>query len=300
MALSEHFYKNLLDNLYDGVYFVNRERQITYWNKAAERLTGYTAAEVEGRCCRDNILMHVTDEGQSLCNGMCPLMQTMSTGRRGEAEVYLHHRDGHRVPVSVRAMPMEDASGDIIGAIEVFNDNSRSLAIKRRTEELHRMAMLCPLTDAGNRRFAESTIDAKLAGLSESGLGFGILFMDVDNFKKVNDSIGHAAGDQVLRMVSQTLIHSLRDRDTVCRWGGEEFIGILDHADARAVGIAAERCKALVGQAAVPFEARYLRVTVSVGATLALPSDTRQSLIDRADGLMYRSKTAGKNCVSFG
>ncbi|MBX7256398.1 MAG: sensor domain-containing diguanylate cyclase [Candidatus Hydrogenedentes bacterium] len=300
MPFSERFYKDILDNLYDAVYFVNTDRKITYWNKAAERLTGYAADEVEGRCCRDNILMHVTEEGRTLCNTMCPLMHTILSGDRGEAEICLHHRDGHRVPVSVRVMPMMDETGVIVGAIEVFNDNSRSLAVRRKADELHRMAMLCPLTNAGNRRYAETTIDAKLAGLCEGGLGFGVLFMDVDNFKKLNDSAGHAAGDQALRMVAQTLIHSLRDRDVVCRWGGEEFVAILDHVDLRFLSIAAERCRALVEQAAAHHGDQLLRVTVSVGASLAQTTDTRQSLIERTDALMYKSKSSGKNRVSIG
>jgi len=97
------FYRTLLGNLYDGVYFVNRDCRITYWNSGAESIAGYSRSEVVGSRCSDNVLMHVDEDGQCLCQGlMCPLEETMSDGKSRTAEVFLHHRNGHRVPVRVR------------------------------------------------------------------------------------------------------------------------------------------------------------------------------------------------------
>ena len=93
----------LLDCLYDGVYFADLDRRITYWNKGAERLTGYTAQETVGRCCFDKFLMHMDDRGSCLAG--CPLRQTLSDGQQREAELYLLHKNRHRVPVSVRVSP---------------------------------------------------------------------------------------------------------------------------------------------------------------------------------------------------
>ena len=113
---NEDFYRKILDNLFDGVYFVDRDRVITYWNKGAEKITGYDAGQVMGRSCRDNILNHVTANGVQLCLTNCPLASTMEDGKQREAEVYLHHADGHRLPVTVRASPIYDEQGNIIGA----------------------------------------------------------------------------------------------------------------------------------------------------------------------------------------
>ena len=111
MLTEKNFYKDIVDNLYDGVYFVDRDRVITYWNKGAERITGYSAKETLGRACRDNLLNHVTANGIELCKSNCPLAAVMQDGNPREAEVYLHHKDGHRVPIIVRATAMRDAEG---------------------------------------------------------------------------------------------------------------------------------------------------------------------------------------------
>ena len=103
MPYEKDFYKELVDNLYDGVYFVDRDRRITYWNEGAERITGYSAPQVIGRRCRDTLLNHVTANGVLLCQDHYPLAAVMENGKPREAEVYLHHADGHRVPVMVWA-----------------------------------------------------------------------------------------------------------------------------------------------------------------------------------------------------
>src|SRR5215471_8894879 len=96
------FHARLLDHLYDAIYFVDPSRRITYWNEAAELLTGYSAQEAVGRPCSDNLLVHVNETGCALCTTACPLSDTLADGKRREADVYLRHKAGHRVPVSVR------------------------------------------------------------------------------------------------------------------------------------------------------------------------------------------------------
>ena len=92
----------LLDSLFDGVYFVDLDRRITYWNAGAERISGYLRSEVVGSCCADNLLRHIDTEGHKLCQDGCPLAATMRDGKTRESSVYLHHKFGHRVPVLVR------------------------------------------------------------------------------------------------------------------------------------------------------------------------------------------------------
>ena len=100
------FYRELLDNLYEGVYYVDRQRRITFWNKAAETITGYSRREVLGHKCFQNLLKHVDDQGVSLCLSACPLAQTIQDGQPRSTSVYLHHKDGHRLPVAVRVAPL--------------------------------------------------------------------------------------------------------------------------------------------------------------------------------------------------
>ena len=296
-----NFHKRLLDELHDGVYFVDTDRRITYWNSGAERLTGYERTEVVGKCCRDNILMHVDEQGSKLCSAeRCPAAQTIRDGKSRDASVYLRHKSGHRVPVVTRVSAIRDESGRTIGAVEVFSDRTAEAAAKEQIGELRKLVLLDPLTGLGNRRRADSMIQSRLAELGRYGWAFGVLFADIDYFKKVNDTYGHDVGDKVLKMVARSLVASKRAMDAVCRWGGEEFVVIAAAVDREKLGIAAERSRILVEQSSLAMGSGQLCVTVAIGATIAQRGDAPESLLQRADRLMYKSKIAGRNRVTLG
>jgi PAS domain S-box-containing protein len=157
---NNEFYKHLLDNLYDGVYFVDRDRRITYWNRAAEELTGFSADEVVGRCCFDNLLNHTDHCGEQLCHGRCPLHFTIEDGVSREADVFLCHKQGHRVSVSVRAAPIYDDQGCIVGAIEIFSDNTAKLNAQ---ESSARLAQALGKLDSANLQLRKELGDRQRA-----------------------------------------------------------------------------------------------------------------------------------------
>lgn len=127
-----------------------------------------------------------------------------------------------------------------------------------------------------------------------------MLFIDVDRFKEINDRHGHAVGDRALSVVAKTLRAAARSFDLVGRWGGEEFVAVLVNVDGRRLAAIAGRFHTLVASSRLSIDGGHTTVTVSVGATLADPRDTAEELVGRADGLMYRSKEAGRNRVTSG
>jgi diguanylate cyclase (GGDEF)-like protein/PAS domain S-box-containing protein len=301
MAEDKDFYKGLIDNLSDGVYFVDRERIITYWNKGAERITGYLGAQVVGHSCRDNLLNHITADGIQLCQSLCPLAACMKDGNVHEAEVFLHHADGHRLPVLVRGSPVRDPEGKIIGAVEIFSIATETLTLRRQVRVLRRTARIDTLTKIGNRQYLEGRLRAVIAEFKDHTPAAGLLFIDIDHFKQCNDTYGHDAGDKVLCMVASTLYYNMRKTDIVGRWGGEEFLAILyDVASSDELTSIAEKLRILVESSRVDLTNTSLTITISVGATLLLPTDTPASIVHRADQLMYKSKQRGRNRVSVG
>lgn len=294
------FHKKLLDSLFDGVYFVDTERQITYWNQGAENLTGYSASESVGRSCFDNFLAHVDGKGCALCTGGCPLSKTIEDGERREAEVFLRHKLGHRVPVCVRVAPIRSESGKILGAVEVFSDVTAKEQAERRVRELESMAFLDSLTSLPNRRYTELKVKQAVEEWEQFGRAFGLLLLDIDHFKQVNDVSGHEAGDAVLKAVSGTLAKSLRKTDLVGRWGGEEFLGLLPDVSAAQLRYLAERCRVLAENSRAMVENKPISVTISIGATIVAKGDSAESVIKRADRLMYLSKSRGRNQTTIG
>ncbi len=292
------FYKDVVDNLYDAVYFVDRQKKIIYWNKGAERLTGYAAEQVLGSSCSENVLVHVDQEVKSLCDLNCPLSQTIRDGSSHDAELFVRHKDGHRVLVAVSTKPIKNADGQIVGAVEIFKEHPAQVAIRQKMIQLQELALLDPLTRLANRRYTETSLQRQFDELSRYIHPFGILFIDVDNFKEINDTYGHPGGDQVLRLLSRTVQNSLRPFDFLGRWGGDEFVAIVVKVSEEQLRAIAERARLLVEQTSVKVRGEEVAVTVSIGAALAREGDTIEDLIGRADGLMYCSKSSGKNRVS--
>jgi diguanylate cyclase (GGDEF)-like protein/PAS domain S-box-containing protein len=279
---------------------MDRDRRILFWNKGAERITGFSAAEVVGTCCWDNVLMHTDGEGNQLCRSQCPAEKSMREGVPAEADVFLHHKEGHRLPVKVKISPMRNEAGEEIGAVEIFSDNSEKLASLQLIEELRGKVYEDPLTGLANRRFMERTLSSWLDEMARYGWTFGLVFLDIDHFKAVNDTYGHDIGDDVLKMVARTLAYCSRSFDTVARWGGDEFIAAVMNVDRDGLFRIAERYRSMVESSHVRVGDTILRVTISLGSTLVNVDDTEESLVKRADGLMFRSKLDGSNRVTQG
>ncbi len=300
MRLEKDSFERIIENLHDGLYFVDRDRVITYWNKAAEQISGFTANEVVGKSCSDNILTHIDGEGNSLCTGMCPLAETIADGKPREAEIYMHHKDGHRIPVSVRISTLTDRDGNIIGGVELFTDVSNKAANELRVKELEKLALLDNLTLLANRNYIEREIQSRFEEKNRFNVPFGILFIDIDRFKKFNDIYGHYVGDDVLKFVANTFVANARPFDFYGRWGGEEFIGIIRNINSQDLELLGNRLRYLVENSYIIHENEKLYVTISIGATLVNENDTIDSLIKRADTFLYKSKAAGRNCLTIG
>lgn len=289
------FYKEILDHMSDGVYFVDQERRILYWNDGARRLTGYSADELLGHRCQDDILCHIDGEGKRLCQEGCPLTASIEDGGMHQASVFLRHKQGRRVPVNVRVQPMKDAQGAVIGAIEIFSDDTAQNESRRKAEAMRRMAFVDHLTQLPNRRFLEMSVKTAHTEFTVHGDPFGLFVMDLDGFKNINDMHGHACGDRALREVGKTLLGVLRPTDSVGRWGGDEFVAIVRNVNAQSLHKLVQRCLTLVGQTSVPTsEGHRISLSISVGAALVGSDETAEELMQRADRLMYQSKSAGR------
>ncbi|MBN2502092.1 MAG: diguanylate cyclase [Anaerolineales bacterium] len=301
MSERDIFYREILENLADGVYFVDRQRKITFWNKGAERISGYAKDEVVGYSCADNILMHVDGSGKVLCLDGCPLAATMQDGKMREAEVFLHHANGHRVPVAVRATPIYGEDGEIIGAVELFSDQSSRATLMEQMQEMKKAALLDGLTQVGNRKYMDMKLESIFNEWARHQLPFGVLFIDIDHFKLVNDTYGHANGDRALKMVGDTLANNIRFYDFLARWGGEEFIVLLQGVDEKRLSEIAEKLRTLIAKSEWESdEGVAINVTVSIGCTLVRQGDNPESIIARADQLLYQSKQTGRNKSSIG
>jgi diguanylate cyclase (GGDEF)-like protein len=215
----------------------------------------------------------------------------MEDGISREAEAHLQHKGGHRVTVSVRATPLRDSAGQIVGCAQLFTDLRASRPLLPRPRERDTLLLVDPLTRLSNRTHLEAEIDARLHEMNRYGISFGLIFLDIDRFRDFNYRFGHALGDRMLKTVADTLGSCARPYDVFGRWGGEEFLGIIRNVRAEDLVRVAHRCRALVESSTVMAQ----QVTVSVGATLATPGDTPDSLVSRVEELTMLCKDEGRN-----
>lgn len=151
------------------------------------------------------------------------------------------------------------------------------------------------LTGIPNRRFLDDALAYRIILRKEMNKQFGVLFMDVDNFGKFNNTYGHEAGDLVLKKLTHTITSINRKNDISGRWGGEEFLGIYPIQDPSNIRAIAEKCLNAIRSMDVEFEGLHLSVTASIGITCIRENDTPESVTQRADALMYKSKQNGKD-----
>ncbi len=288
----------ILDNVADGVYFVDRDRRITFWNRAATEISGHPRESVVGQTCPQGPLQHVDMEGHRLCQTACPLSYVLEDGQPRQADILLRHHDGHRVPVRVSVRPIRSETGEVTGAVETFTDITPLLALERRAAELERLTFIDALTGLGNRRFGERQLESAISELDRHARDFGLLLLDIDNFKSVNDTWGHETGDAVLRAIGRTLSGAARTEDFIARWGGEEFVALVRESEIAGLTAAGERLRRMVAATSVSLPGAEVGVTVSVGGTLARAAETGAELLRRADVLLYRSKERGRNQVT--
>ena len=288
------FFQAALDLATEGVCFAEKSGLIIYWSKPAERLSGYAAKEILGKHCVHEILLHLDENGETL---LPAIGATLANGKEQHKEVYIRHKYGHRISVTARTSPVLDENGDLLGVVEFFTSNTKSLNLLKELEDLRKEVLTDEMTGVGNRRCAEVIMNDLAVSLANHGVPFGVLFADIDHFKTVNDTWGHQAGDKVLFMVAQTLVNGLRGLDIACRWGGEEFLVLVPNIQKESLLGLGNRLRVLIENSWLEHKGQRIRVTASFGGAVSQKGETVPAVVNRADKQAYRSKQEGRNCV---
>ncbi len=294
----EELYLSILNHIQDGVYYVDMDRKIQFWNQAAEQITGYRADEMIGLDCPSSKLKHIDEFGNHLCSAGCPLFATNIDGIVRTEKVFVRHKDGYRIPLVTTVYPIKE-NGVIVGSVEVFARNSPKAYEDELIENLAEKAMHDSLTHLPNRSYLENFLNYKLSEYQRFGKKFALLFADIDHFRVFNNTYGHDIGDLVLTDIAKSIAHTIKKDDMFGRWGGEEFVGIFAINRNYEASIIAERIRHLVENTVITnTDGQELQVTISAGITTSGPQDTPEIMLKRADELMYQSKHNGRNRVT--
>lgn len=297
LSLGFDFYRRLLDELNDGVCFVDCESRILYWNRGAERLTGYSSDEVVGCDHLDSPFDHASSREDPDARSECPVFSSMRSGLPSRRQVFFHHRDGHRIAVDVYVTPIRNEREEVVGCVKVFRDASSILELERSFSRLKEQALNDPLTGLANRRQLDTLLNTNLDLFRRTGTPFSLIMADLDHFKWVNDTYGHLAGDLCLKLVANCFQQDCRVNDVIGRFGGEEFLLILPRKREAAARRLAERLRLGVLSIAPPELLGGVTLTASFGVCEAYSGDSHASIIERVDKALYQAKAKGRNRV---
>ena len=259
-------------------------------NQVFEEMTGYTPDEVIGQNPR------LLSSGRHTPEFYAAMWQAIGSRGKWQGEVWNRRKSGDVFPVWLTISAYRDAQGKVLNYVGVSSDISEHVAAQERIRQL---AYFDSLTHLPNRRLLQDRAEQALASAEREGKQVALLFVDLDHFKTINDSLGHSMGDRVLTEVSQRLQSCVRRMDTVARLGGDEFVVLL--TDVTIEG-ATEVARKLIRRVARPYqiENHELGVTPSLGISV-FPQDGRdfEALLKHADTAMYRAKESGRNGYQF-
>ena len=288
----------VLEQIQDSVIVIDFDGIIEEWNNGATKIFGYTREEVVGK--HISILF---PEGKS--DDAFKLMQAAKKGKTTTVEAPRIRKDGEKIFISLTVSPLRDKYGKVTHIIGYAQDiTQKKLAfetIQKQQEELYHQANYDYLTNLPNRLLFEDRFKhaLKTAGRTESKVA--LLFLDLDNFKEINDSLGHKVGDEVLKVVAKQLKSIIREGDTLSRLGGDEFVVIAEdlHHSQDAAVLAEKILESFVKPIVVNSELS-LYISFSIGISI-YPDDGESSsdLLKNADAAMYKAKSEGKNIVEF-
>jgi PAS domain S-box-containing protein/diguanylate cyclase (GGDEF)-like protein len=281
---SPEVFRRIVDQLDIGVYIVDRARKIQYWNRGAERITGFLAQDVVGRFCRDNILVHCDDHHPNLCGEDCPLTEAMHSGTAHSRQIYLRHHAGHRIPVEVHVVPLHAEDGTIRGAAEIFTENLAAPEFSNQSLVFAACGCLDEETGVPNHGLSESYLREQLDLLESHNIPFAAFVVRADSLHDFQTLHGREAGVAILSAVGRTLRHSLRATDFLGRWREDQFLVLLPYSERTPLEPAVERLRNVVSCTAIPWWGDLLSVKISVALIKAREGDTLESLKARIDG----------------
>nr|WP_315232048.1 EAL domain-containing protein [uncultured Albidiferax sp.] len=289
-----HHQATLLDKAQDAIVVRGMDQRVLYMNKSAEQLYGWTAEEVIGRSMLEHVYRNPAAVAQAL-------QSVLETGEwRGELSIY--RKDNRQVEVEVRWTLITDAEQQPHSILALSTDITQRKAAER---EIQKLAFFDPLTQLPNRQLLLDRLQHALATSARSGQGGALLFIDLDHFKTLNDTLGHDKGDMLLQQVAQRLSHAVRSMDTVARLGGDEFVVMLEelgdnpHSVAEQAKRVGEKILAALGSP-YKLDGHEHQSTSSIGiAPFGSGLNTVGELLKQADIAMYQAKAAGRNTVGF-
>lgn len=281
-ALSEpEICRNILESLPTGVCVVDIRKKIVFWSDGAERITGHLRHEVIGHSCVGQPLLHCDQPGCEFCGENCPLARAIKTSHPAEATGFLHHKAGHEIPVCIRAVPIHNEHGSIIGAVETF-ENLQSGPGPERVATRQMPDFTDGVTGVASRAMMLSHLSGAMIRFIKVQVPFALLLFRVEGLAHFRASLGAEAASSLLRVMARTLENNVWMMDFVGRWSEDQFLVILGSCPEQAVGRVRERVRRSLAGEGIEWWGERRSLPVSIGEASVQSGDSVEQMLERA------------------
>ncbi len=294
LHMSEERFRTVSDAAQDAIITINSAAKVTYWNRAAERILGYSAEEAIGKPVHE--WLTPARYREKAVTGMREFVATGRGAVLGKTlELAALNKDGLEIPIELSIAAMQ--LGTDWHAVAIMRDITER---KRAREQMAHMARHDILTGLANRAVFVEALQQEMVSARRSGKGFAVLYLDLDHFKDVNDTLGHPIGDLLLQAVAERLRASIRETDTVARFGGDEFAVLeTDMSDPAEAAVLADKILKVISDP-LSIEGNEIRSGTSVGIAVYGPNSPEpEALLSHADEALYRAKSADRGTYRF-
>ena len=291
-------YRTVLQSLQTAVYLVDLNRRVRLWNDGAERLTGFLSQEVVGHLLRDHFFATSGNTSDFLSESDDPISTVFRDGRPSVTEVSILHKNGYRLPVVLRTVPIRNSHGQVVGAAESFHRVQGASEWSRRQAGLAEFGCLDELIGVPPQSFMETRLRENLTTFNEHRIPFGIFVLQVDQLDQFLSRRGTGVIAAILRVVAQTVENRLRPTDLLGCWSDHQFLAVLGECRESDVALVGEKVRRVVMQSEVEWWGDKFSVTCSVGGAGCRTGDTWKLLVARAEKSLQESITKGGNCVT--
>ncbi|HEY0721057.1 MAG TPA: EAL domain-containing protein [Gammaproteobacteria bacterium] len=284
-----------LHSIADGVITTSSEGRIQYLNPTAERLLGISAADATGRPYLEVLKLVDAESGEALGDIVRQCIRYDGDLAARNYEGQLNTPSGEQYHLKINAAPMRDLHGQVIGAVLVIHDITEVMGM---AQQLNYQANHDILTGLKNRRVFEKRVDEAIRRAQQRGENHALFYMDLDQFKVVNDTCGHMAGDELLQQVAQLMQHHVRDSDVLARLGGDEFGVLLEHCPLEQAVKIAEDIRTSLRDYRFGWEDKTFEIGVSIGLVpIGAESGNLADVLAAADAACYVAKDSGRNRI---
>jgi len=292
-------FRSILETLPTGVYLVDRNRKILFWNSGAEEITGYLRQDVVGHFLREHLLA-TSDELKDVDSDPTdPLSGVFRDGKSTTANVSILHKEGYRVPIVLRSVPIRSERGAIVVAAECFDINISASDRTRRHAVIAESGCLDEVLGIPARTFMEPHLRERVTAFAERQIPFGILLIQVDQMDHLRAARGPGVVPAVLRVAARTIENSLRTTDLVGCWSENQFLVVLMECKETEVERVAHRIMKMICQSEIEWWGDKISVTAAFGGAGSRPGDTLELLVGRAGKSLLRSIAEGGNRVTI-